>query len=131
LRAADSERLSKEEICRMRVMMTAIGVAAVGFMIAGTTKEANAHFYDPGLRLAPIAQTVACRMVTERVWRNGRAVYQTRQVCSPGWGSPGWGAPAWGGPGWHAPAWQRPCRTVRQRVVRPNGTVVYRNVQRC
>jgi hypothetical protein len=107
-------------------MMTVIGAAAASLVIASAAKDANARFYDPGLRLAPAAETVACRMVTERVWRHGRPVYRTRQVCTPGWGAPGWGAP-----GWHAPAWHSPCRTVRQRVVRPNGTVVYRNVKRC
>ena len=32
------------------------------------------------------------------------------------------------GPG---PRWRDRCRTVRERVVRPNGRVVYREIRRC
>lgn len=96
----------------MRMMMTAVGAAALAFAVVAAAKDAEARFYDPGLNLPSAAETVACRTVRQRVVRpNGRVVYSTRRVCSPGWR---------GG-----------CRMVRERIVRPNGAVVYRSVRRC
>jgi hypothetical protein len=47
---------------------------------------------------------------------NGRVVYRTKRICTPGWHG-----------GWN----QGRCRLVRERIHRPNGSVVYRTVRRC
>ncbi|MBI5110513.1 MAG: hypothetical protein HZA68_00910 [Rhodovulum sp.] len=95
---------------------TAAAAAALAFVVAA--EPASARFFDPATKsFEPTAETVACRMVRERVVRpNGRVIYKTRQVCTPGF-RPGFAA---GG-----------CRMIRERVVRPNGAVVYRSVRRC
>lgn len=96
----------------MRLTLTAAGAAALALLVTTPFGAAQARFQNPALQLPSQAEPVACRTVRERVVRpNGRVIYRTKRVCTPGW--------------------RGPCRIVRERVVRPNGTVVYRSIRRC
>jgi len=100
----------------LRLTTLAAGLMAASVLTLVPAGNANAaRFHDPGVQAPSMVDDVACRVVRERIVRNGRVTYRTRNVCTSG-------RPHYSG---------RNCRTIRERIVRPNGSVVYRSVQRC
>lgn len=101
----------------MRIVAASVTTAAVVALLAAV-QPASARFFDPAVKNAePLTEQVACRVVRERIVRpNGRVIFETRRVCTPG---PMVG-PRRGG-----------CTMVRERIVRPNGAVVYKSIRRC
>jgi hypothetical protein len=100
----------------MEIAAAAVMTAA---LFAVVPNASAARFHDPALQAsAPsLVEDVACRTVRTRTVRpNGRVVYRTKRICTPGWHG-----------GWN----QGRCRLVRERIHRPNGSVVYRTVRRC
>ena len=93
----------------MRLFCTAAVAAALAGGLFASSAPASARMADPGLKLPPASEQVACRYVRERIRRpNGAVVWRDRRVCTPGF------------------AMHRPrCFTERQRIVRPNGAVVF------
>jgi hypothetical protein len=84
-------------------------------LVAVAPDAVQARMMNPRLEAPPLVETVACRVVRERVVRpSGRVIYRTKRVCTP--------SVTVGGPG---------CVVRRERVVRPNGSVVFRTVRRC
>ena len=101
----------------MRLPIVAAVLAAALFAVAPNASAAR--FHDPALKAsAPLlVEDVACRTVRSRILRpNGRVIYSTRRICTPGWRGGGF---------------DRRCRVVRERIHRPNGSVVVRTVRRC
>ena len=88
--------------------------ATLGLFVAGPD-AAQARMMNPHLGAPSLAETVACRVVRERVVRpGGRVIYRTKRVCRP-----------------DVTVGGRGCVVRRERIVRPNGSVVYRSVRRC
>jgi hypothetical protein len=83
-------------------------------LLAAAPQAVEARMMNPNLGAPSLIEPVACRTVRERVERRGRVIYRTKRVCTPG--------VTVGGPG---------CVMKRERVVRPNGSVVFRSVRRC
>ncbi len=100
---------------------TLAAALAVALLTLPAGNAQAARFYNPGLTAPPLAETVACRTVRERVVRpSGRVVYRVKRRCGPRWSH-----------GSHRRWGRAHCRYHRARVVRPNGSVVYRTVRRC
>jgi hypothetical protein len=99
----------------MKLLCTVTAAAALLGGVLAISSPASARMADPSLHVPSAAEQVACRTVREIVrGPHGRTSWRTRTVCTPNVVRP------------------RPrCFTDRQRIVRPNGTVVYRSVQRC
>jgi hypothetical protein len=100
----------------MKIYSAAL-VAASMLGALAVSSAAQAMPAAPGLR-APAAvevENVACTNRTVTSWNNGRRVTRTVRTCTPGWQQ----------------SRARACHTERQRIVRPNGRVVWQTKQVC
>jgi hypothetical protein len=102
---------NKPELTTMKIYSAAlIGAAMLGAMAAS---PAHAITVNPNLSAPSAVEDVACRTVVTTTWRNGRRVQVRRTVCDQ-------------------IARPRPrCQTVRERIVRPSGRVVWQTRQVC
>lgn len=104
-------------------LATAFGVIGLGGF--GTPQPAAATMLDPTLQSAApsLAAPVRCRIIRERVENQfgpfpGPVEYRERRVCDED-------------PEGYVSTSEGECTVQRERIVRPNGTVVYRRVRRC
>lgn len=98
----------------MKFLCTVTAAAALLGGVLAISAPANARMADPSLHVPQAAENVACRVVRDIVRGPRGTVWRSRTVCTPTYVRP-----------------QPRCFTDRQRIVRPNGTVVFRTVQRC
>lgn len=97
----------------MRKLLVTAALATFAGLAASS---AGAHVRPVAVEPDALINTVACRVVRERVERpNGSVVFRTRRECGPREMGRGFGG----------------CRVVRERVERPNGSVVFRTRRVC
>jgi hypothetical protein len=98
----------------MKIYSAAL-VAASMLGALAVSSAAQAMPVGPGLRAPTAVEDVACRNRIVTSWHNGRRVTRTVQSCTPGWRRSN----------------ARACHVERQRIVRPNGRVIWQTKQVC
>lgn len=95
-------------------LATLVFAAAAAFGTMLLPQSAQALTANPNVTAPQLTETIACRTVRSQVVRpGGRVTYRTRTVCTP-------------------MVRPRPrCTMERQRIVRPNGAVVFKSIRRC
>lgn len=106
----------------MNVTKTVLTAALLLGGALALPQAASAMTANPAVSVPSAIETVACRVVRERiVTPGGRVIFKSTRVCTPG-----------------VPVLVRPiarprpvCKVVRDRTVTPSGRVVVRTVRRC
>ncbi len=99
----------------MKIYSAALVAASMLGALAVSSVPSQAMPAGPGLQVPSAVENVACTWRTTTSWVNGRRVTRRVQTCTPNWRQ----------------SRARSCRIERQRVVRPNGRVVWRTREVC
>lgn len=104
----------------MNLTKTALTAAALLAGAIALPGAASALTANPAVQAPSVAESVACRIVRERVVTpSGRIIYRSSRVCTPTVYVP-------------PVVVRRPaCTTIKERTVTPSGRVIVRTVRRC